>query len=170
MDAGEPRLEMRGINALDVCRACASRIEQNAAQKGLAVIVDGDENVCLRADPKRLQDILDNLMQNGLHYTTHGYISLEVEVVNDTIVFCVSDTGRGIRNEDLGRLFNRFESVNAQSDAQVGLGAGLGLAIVHDLVKLQGGEVVITSVWGEGTCARVSLPAGYCQLENSSAA
>lgn len=112
----------------------------------------------LQADAKRLQDIIDSLIHNAVSYTTEGFISLHFQAVEKGVEFFIRDTGRGIHPEDIPKLFNRFESIGANRDVQVGMGAGLGLAIARDLVFLHGGDINIESTLGEGTCVYLFMP------------
>jgi CheY-like chemotaxis protein len=112
----------------------------------------------LSADPLRLRQIMYNLLSNAIKFTpSGGRVSVEARVLDHELELVVSDTGIGIREEDLPRLFREFEQVSAQNAERVG-GTGLGLALTKRLVELHGGSVGVSSRPGEGTVFRVLLP------------
>ncbi|MDD4732977.1 MAG: ATP-binding protein, partial [Desulfovibrio sp.] len=119
----------------------------------------------LWGDPLRLQQILNNLLGNALKFTEAGFVELDVQRLPGPggqgvrVLFCVTDTGRGIDEPTLDRLFEPF--VQAQSrDAGNQGGVGLGLSIVKRLVLIMGGEVSVLSEPGRGSCFCFSLPFG----------
>jgi signal transduction histidine kinase/ActR/RegA family two-component response regulator len=119
----------------------------------------------LWGDPLRLQQILNNLLGNALKFTEAGFVELDVQRLPGPggqgvrVLFCVTDTGRGIDEPTLDRLFEPF--VQAQSrDAGNQGGVGLGLSIVKRLVRIMGGEVSVLSEPGRGSCFCFSLPFG----------
>ena len=111
------------------------------------------------ADRQRLVQVLLNLIRNAITYTPQGgIVSISVERADDDyIALVVADTGIGIPNDELERVFERFYRTDA-SRARTSGGFGLGLAIVRDLVKAMGGSVTVESKLGEGSCFRVLLP------------
>ncbi|MBV9710270.1 MAG: sensor domain-containing protein [Ktedonobacteraceae bacterium] len=110
------------------------------------------------ADRQRLVQILLNLIRNAITYTPQGgIVSITVERADDDyLALVVADTGIGIPNDDLERVFERFYRTDA-SRARTSGGFGLGLAIVRDLVKAMGGSITVESKVGEGSCFRVLL-------------
>jgi len=111
------------------------------------------------ADRQRLVQVLLNLVRNAITYTPQGgIVSITVERADDdTLALLVADTGIGIPNDDLERVFERFYRTDA-SRARTSGGFGLGLAIVRDLVNAMGGSIMAESKVGEGSCFRVLLP------------
>ncbi|HXX78391.1 MAG TPA: ATP-binding protein, partial [Ktedonobacteraceae bacterium] len=111
------------------------------------------------ADRQRLVQVLLNLIRNAITYTPQGgIVSISVERADEGyIALVVADTGIGIPNDELVRVFERFYRTDA-SRARTSGGFGLGLAIVRDLVKAMGGSVTVESKLGEGSCFRVLLP------------
>jgi len=105
------------------------------------------------ADPVRAREILTNLIANALRYTPRGgRVSVEARATDASVAIEVRDTGAGIAPDHIGRIFDRFYK-SAESR-----GAGLGLAIAKQLVEAHGGEISATSVPGEGTDIRFTLP------------
>jgi two-component system sensor histidine kinase BaeS len=106
------------------------------------------------ADPVRAREILSNLIANALRYTPRGgQVSVTAQADNAAVAIDVRDTGAGIAPERIDRIFDRFYK-SAESR-----GAGLGLAIAKQLVEAHGGRISATSVVGEGTTIRFTLPA-----------
>jgi PAS domain S-box-containing protein len=110
----------------------------------------------VRADGPRLRQILSNLMGNAVKFTEQGTVELRVDVDDGGMLcFTVSDTGRGIAEEELATIFEPFTSA---SNSGVERGAGLGLTIVRQLVAAMDGTMSVQSVPGEGSVFTVSLP------------
>ncbi|MEZ9594793.1 transporter substrate-binding domain-containing protein [Shewanella sp. 10N.261.52.F9] len=112
-------------------------------------------------DNLRLKQILNNLLNNAAKFTTEGEIWLSVDLLSETnseqtIGFAVTDTGIGISDDDIAKLFLPFEQVDLSSERRFS-GTGLGLSICEQLVKLMGGEIVVTSTYGQGSTFRLSL-------------
>lgn len=116
------------------------------------------EKIILKADYQRLEQILNNLISNAIKYTDRGRVDITVKAKESTIVFEVKDTGVGISEESMPKLFSRFSSL--QKDKGIKESAGLGLSITHQLVKLHGGAIEVQSELGKGSCFTVCLPIG----------
>jgi two-component system, OmpR family, sensor histidine kinase BaeS len=111
-------------------------------------------------DPQRLEQIADNLLSNALRYTDPGgRVVLHVRRRGDRAVLEVSDTGIGIAEDDLPRVFDRFWRSDRSRSRATG-GSGIGLAVVRELVRAHQGRVELRSELGRGTTARVVLPSG----------
>jgi PAS domain S-box-containing protein len=135
----------------------ASLIAEKASAKGLEMIFDVDREVPanLIGDPLRLGQILINYTNNAITYTEHGEIdiaiSLREQTDEDVLLYCtVRDTGSGLTEEQMGRLFQRFSQADASTTREFG-GTGLGLAISKRLAELMGGEVGVESEAGKGS-------------------
>jgi PAS domain S-box-containing protein len=109
-------------------------------------------------DPTELQRVLDNLVSNALKFTpAGGRVDLHLGQEQDTVVLEVADTGIGIPQDKLERVFERFYQVDGSASRRYG-GTGLGLALVKEIVEAFGGQVSVSSVIGEGSTFRVTLP------------
>ncbi|MBT1685704.1 hybrid sensor histidine kinase/response regulator [Dawidia soli] len=136
-----------------------------AEKKGLTFLLDYEQALDYRllGDPFRLRQILYNLLGNAIKFTNKGFVRLTVRTVEqepgDTIActFEVTDTGIGIRPEDLKNIFNQFEQASTLVAEQYGGGAGLGLTIVKSLVEAQRGTVEVSSEPGIGSTFRIQL-------------
>ena len=115
----------------------------------------------LYGDPIRIKQILVNIIGNAVKFTKKGYIELfvtseNIDDLRERIIFKVKDTGIGIKEEDIGKLFGAFNQVDTKKNRAV-QGTGLGLAITKSLCELMGGDVGVESVYGEGTTFTMSI-------------
>lgn len=109
-------------------------------------------------DQFMIQQLLVNLISNGLRFTEKGEVKLEIDFKEDKFFIKVSDTGIGIPEEEIPRIFERFYTVDKARSRAHG-GTGLGLAIVKHIVQAHGGEIKVESRFGEGSKFTVILPA-----------
>ncbi|MGC9341222.1 MAG: PAS domain S-box protein, partial [Bacteroidales bacterium] len=115
-------------------------------------------NLFLFTDPYRLRQILANLVYNAIKFTIKGYIEFGYNINNEReVLFYVKDTGRGIPDEMQEKIFERFHKLESSKIKLYG-GAGLGLAISNQLLKLLGGKIWLESEEGEGTTFYFTLP------------
>jgi signal transduction histidine kinase len=111
-------------------------------------------------DSVALHRMLDNLVSNALKFTSaKGHVTMRLFRGEDTVTLQVSDTGVGIPNDRLERVFDRFYQVDGSTTRHYG-GVGLGLALVKGIVEAHGGQITVASQVGQGTTFTVSLPAG----------
>src|SRR5215217_238521 len=121
----------------------------------------------MRADQTKVRQALFNLLSNASKFTDHGTISLTVlREPDEWITFAVSDTGIGMTEEQLGRLFEAFSQAEASTRSKYG-GTGLGLAISRHFCRLMGGDLTVTSVHGQGSTFTVRLPAAVKEPDAS---
>jgi two-component system phosphate regulon sensor histidine kinase PhoR len=133
-------------------------VHSPAKAKGLSLSFDGN-HPRVDADPTALRQILGNLVENAVRHTARGAIEVKAEPEpNGATAVSVTDTGSGIPEDHLGRIFERFYRVDAARSRDEG-GTGLGLAIVRHLVEAHGGTVRARSVVGRGTTITVVFPA-----------
>lgn len=110
----------------------------------------------LKGDTGKIKQIVLNLLTNAVKYTDEGYISYKVNSLNDFknnkcyMYVTVTDSGRGIKPEDLNRLFEKFERLDEDKNSSIE-GTGLGLAITQSLANLMGGKITVVSKYGEGS-------------------
>ncbi len=135
-------------------------IEKNANSLSIQC---GDGIGNMHADPAKVRQILFNLISNAAKFTKNGKVNLLVnreteDGVEDWIVFRVSDTGMGMTDEQMGKLFENFSQVSRTAEYQFG-GTGLGLAISHKFCDLMGGNIKVESEKDTGTSFTVRLPA-----------
>ncbi|MDR1692858.1 MAG: response regulator [Oscillospiraceae bacterium] len=113
---------------------------------------------CLYGDDIRLRQILLNVLGNAVKFTEKGFVRLVVNYFRGEIEFIVSDSGIGIPNEELPKLFEAFRQADPKRN-RYRTGTGLGLSITKSLVDIMGGEITVQSVYGQGSVFRITLPA-----------
>jgi len=127
-----------------------------AQQKGLKLETDG--NSCKAVgDPGKIEQVIDNLISNAIKYTNEGSVSLAYHKVGRQVEVKVEDTGIGISEKHLDRLFDRFYRTDNARSRDKG-GTGLGLAVVRSILNAHGSEIEVESEAGEGSLFRFRLP------------
>ena len=136
-----------------------------AKKKGLEVKIGKPRNLpkLLYGDDKRITQVIINLLSNAVKYTEEGCVTFTGECFenDDQYVLCfyVSDTGIGIKEEDIGSVFDAFQRLDLQKNQNI-QGTGLGLSIVKSLVEKMNGEIKVESVYGKGSTFSVRIPQG----------
>jgi len=126
-------------------------------EKGLTLERVYDENIIAYIDPFRFEQLVNNLIDNAIKYTQSGKIVLTMKKENRNLIFECCDTGIGIPEAALNRLFERFFVVDKSRSRKSG-GTGLGLSIVKHIAQLHQGTISVKSKPGEGSCFHVELP------------
>jgi PAS domain S-box-containing protein len=108
-------------------------------------------------DPERMSEVVTNLFDNAVKYTSEGKITVSLQGDDQNIVISVADTGPGIPQEDIPHLFQKFYRVDNTATRQIG-GTGLGLFIARKIVEINGGKIWVESVVDTGSTFRISLP------------
>lgn len=111
----------------------------------------------MMGDPFRLKQVLTNILGNAIKFTERGRVALRSWVEGDTFRVAVSDTGIGMDDVEMGRLFKPFQQVDGSITRRFG-GTGLGLALSKRLMGMMGGEILVESTKGEGSTFTLSLP------------
>ncbi|MFT3891712.1 MAG: ATP-binding protein [Anaerolineales bacterium] len=159
-DAGSLQLEIQPLDFVELAKQRCEILSDLARRQGvkLEVINKTKENILVLADPDRLAQILDNLLENAIRHSPQGStITVSIKENGSRISCTVSDEGEGIPPEYLPFIFERFYRVDKARDRHRG-GTGLGLAITRALVHAQGGTITAQSVVGEGTKVTFQLP------------
>ena len=161
IEAGRISIRNRPTDVEELCREIVGFLEPQAAQKPLTLtfVLPGALPL-LDIDPDRLKQVLLNLLGNGLKFTDRGRVELtgEYDFDNARLTLSVEDTGRGVPEELLPRLFQRFTQLDRAALGASG-GAGLGLAISRALVQAMGGQIGVETKLGQGSRFWISLPA-----------
>lgn len=140
-------------------------MDMAASQRGLILKYECDENIPCRysGDEGRLKQILINILSNAVKFTKKGYVRAYItgkpgrNEDEELLTFYVEDTGCGIREEDLEKIFEDFRQVDSKRNRSVE-GTGLGLAIVKHLVELMDGNIKVESTYGKGTMVTITIP------------
>ena len=162
IESGKLKLDVKPMAFADAMQEVASMFELQAAAKGLRFTFESGSRLpdAVRADEKRLRQILINLLGNAVKFTRQGEVRLRVAHAREMAVFEVHDTGPGMAAQELDRVFEPFARGQAEAAAATGTGStgtGLGLTIAKMLTDLMGGEMTVRSTLGEGTVFSVRL-------------
>ena len=159
LESANPDLQLSDVRVRELFAAIVHDWAKKFAEKKLSVDIAIAANLpVIRADETRLQEVLYNLLDNSLKYTQPGgKIRLQAQRHGDEIALSVGDTGLGISETDLPRVFERFYRADKARSRELG-GTGLGLSIVKHIAQMHGGRVEAESELGRGTTIRVLLP------------
>ncbi|MEA4919623.1 MAG: HAMP domain-containing sensor histidine kinase [Clostridiaceae bacterium] len=134
---------------------CADRLKFNAKGFDVNIIYNLPETAYVSGNPDMIYQVVFNLMENSIKYNRQGgTVHVTMEASENNTVLHVADTGIGIKEDELERIFDRFYRVDKMRSRQTG-GTGLGLSIVGQCMDAIGGHVEVTSTFGEGTCFTV---------------
>jgi len=139
-------------SSLQVVRPVAERrqIQLELIAPEAPVLVEGDKN--------KLLQVFNNLYSNAIKFNRNGgKVTTEIRVREDSVEVAVSDTGIGIPEDALDKIFTRFYQVDSSSTRKYG-GTGIGLAIAQDIIRMHGSRITVTSKLGEGSTFRFVLP------------
>jgi PAS domain S-box-containing protein len=164
IEAGKLTLELLEIDPSEIAHGTLELMVRNARDKGLALILDvaSDCPGTLLCDPTRLRQVLLNLVNNALKFTTQGSIRIRlskttVGQAQQVLQVDVIDTGIGIPSDKTNHLFERFTQADSSTTRRFG-GTGLGLSISKHLIALMGGSIGVESRVGEGSRFWITLP------------
>ena len=172
IEAGRLEMENSVFRFSEFLDGVAEMFEFRAINKGIGFIYEKAATLpeYVVGDEKRLRQILINLLGNAIKFTHQGYAALKVSSHGESVCFRIEDTGLGIAEEDLGRIFLAFEQLAYHDSTE---GTGLGLAISKRLVDAMGGQIDVRSVLGQGSVFSVSValpaaskPPGYMDDES----
>jgi two-component system phosphate regulon sensor histidine kinase PhoR len=166
IEAGQVELDFQAVDVRELIEGCIETASIKAGPKQIQMTDEIPEGLPrVSADPIRLREVLQNLVDNAVQYTPPGG-RIEVRASGDTgaggsrvVHFRVTDSGIGIPQSDQVRIFERFYRVDAARSREVG-GTGLGLAIAKHLVEAHGGHIWVESQVGVGSSFHFTIPAG----------
>lgn len=158
-DAGTLRLRREPVDIARLLRSVAAAHSPVARAQGIELAVSA-ERAIVNADPGRVRQVVDNLVVNALHHTSNGgRVTVTCRSDSGWVVIEVRDSGSGIPESDLPRVFDRFWRADKSRSRETG-SSGLGLTIVRNLTQAHGGSVTVSSEVGVGTEFTVRLPVG----------
>jgi CheY-like chemotaxis protein/two-component sensor histidine kinase len=163
IQAGQCSVEEEDTDLLDLVQSTSELFREKKNQEGKEAIklsVHVDEKLkkeLVKTDERKLRQILSNLLENALKFTSEGYIDTGCQIKGETIKFYVEDTGIGISEKHHKLIFEKFRQVDSSSVREYG-GTGLGLTISKTLVEMMGGSIWLESEYGKGTTFYFTIP------------
>jgi signal transduction histidine kinase len=163
VEAGRVELTLETVDLVDLISTIERSLIFLAERRDITFTTVVDTDVPLiNADWEKLRRIIVNLISNAIKFTKKGgqvNVHVSLSGKEDKVIIAVSDTGVGISEENLKYIFERFTQSDKSSMKRYS-GSGLGLAVVKELVEIQGGAIEVTSVHKQGSTFTVSIPVG----------
>ena len=154
LESGSVSLNKEKFSLNELAKDVYVEMEELVKEKNLKLILEEKENdVVVCADKAKIRQVLINVINNSVKFTTKGYIKVTISKDGEKAKIIVKDTGIGIQKDKISYLFNKFYTANDYGNATTG--AGLGLNIVKNIVDMHGGKVEIESTVGKGTKATI---------------
>ncbi|MBC7898500.1 MAG: hypothetical protein H7070_00425 [Saprospiraceae bacterium] len=159
IESGTVSIDIKQAKLFNLVEDVFASLSSKAKAREVKLINHVSPDLTVRADPFRLEQMLTNLIDNGIKFNRpSGSVTVALHQANGSHAISVADTGEGVMTEHLQRIFERFYRADRGRTREVG-GTGLGLAIVKHLARLHGGEVSVTSALSRGTTFVIELPA-----------
>ena len=158
IEAGKMELINKEYNSQELFNSLSTMVIPRIGDKPIdfKTVIASNIPPVLKGDTGKLKQIILNLLTNAVKYTDKGFIKYRIECINDfknnqtKLIITVTDTGRGIKKEDIDRLFKKFERLEEDRNTSIE-GTGLGLAITEGLAELMGGKITVISDYGKGS-------------------
>ena len=159
IEAGKDVLEFTEFVVGDLVHASANLMSEKAHRNGISLQIDVDPRLgTIIADQRRIKQVIFNLLANSLKFTeSGGSVVISARPEDDKVLFCVADSGIGIKMEDQERIFEAFQQSDGSYTKKYE-GAGLGLTIVRRFVELHGGKIWVSSRPGQGSKFYFTIP------------
>ncbi len=172
IEANKMEIIPKEYNPREVFQSLAKLVQPRIGEKPIEFKIHISEDLpgVLKGDMGKVKQVILNLLTNAAKYTDKGKIDFSVTCVNRMnekkclLYIAVKDTGRGIKPQDMKKLFNKFERMDEDKNATIE-GTGLGLAITKRLAEMMGGKVTVNSVYGEGSVFRIYLEQEIISME-----
>jgi len=158
IEAGQVELGIEKFEIVEVIKSVVNSVLPIANDKGLKLICNLPKRMILYSDKRRIRQILMNLARNAIKFTDQGNVKIDVKTINNNdLEFIVSDSGIGIKKEDMEKLFQPFQQIDMSSTKRH-KGTGLGLYLCKKLIDLLHGEISVTSQFGKGSEFKFIIP------------
>lgn len=157
VEAGHMAIDIDNFDFYELCASFLPQIEALAYAKRLAFYVEITHSLFIQSDKQKVRQILINLLSNAIKYTQSGWVKLHAELQNDFLVISVSDSGIGIPEQQIDKLFKNYQQIDEINNKDI-QGKGLGLALVQELVTLLGAQITVSSEYQKGSLFVVKLP------------
>ncbi|WP_029487954.1 sensor histidine kinase [Candidatus Epulonipiscium viviparus] len=158
LDSNKLHLNLEETNLNQLTNAILKRLAPLATQKAISLVYESERDIKIEVDPLKLTLAISNLIENGIKYTPeHGEVSVIIKEDSNNAYIIVQDTGIGIANDELPKIFERFYRTDKTRNRETG-GTGLGLSITYRTVIMHKGSINVTSEEGKGSKFIVQLP------------
>ena len=155
LEAGRIMLNKTKFSLSDLLDDVYMEFNQEVKNKGLVLLTEYRKTLILEGDRDRIKQVIINVVSNALKFTQKGYIKISAKYANQHMIITVEDTGIGISEEKIPHIFDKFYTANKYGSATGG--AGLGLNIAENIVKLHGGKITVQSKINEGTIITIEI-------------
>lgn len=161
MDKKAMELNISQVDINELTELILKRLRPIARKQNIELVFESARSVVAQVDEVKMTLIMSNLVENAIKYNKeHGWVRVVVDADHQYFTFEVSDSGIGIPEDSLTRIYERFYRVDKSHSREIG-GTGLGLAITKDAVLAHRGFITLTSAEGEGTCFKVKMPLNH---------
>ncbi len=152
MESGNIEWDIQAVDIIAVCNQALSAVAGYPKSDQVEIVFNApDKAPVVTGDPDRLVQVIANLMSNALKFTEQGCVTLSAEPRDKDVKVTVKDTGHGIKDENLNKVFEKFKQVGDDLEKDKPKGTGLGLPICKEIVKHLGGDIWAESEFGKGT-------------------
>ena len=164
LDSGKMKFNFEANNINEIIKDVYRTMAPSAKKAGLDILLELDDSLPQCSfDNDKITQVLTNLIVNAMKFTKTGNITIKTGRSSDSICVSVSDTGCGIKKEDMSKIFNKFEQLGSGGERKTG-GTGLGLAISKEIIEQHNGTISFESIFGKGSMFTFTLP--VCNTED----
>jgi signal transduction histidine kinase len=169
IEAGKVELSPEEFSLDDLVREVVESLSPTASEKGLELLTEAPDGITLFSDKRRMKQVLMNLVSNAVKFTDQGSVKIAARVPGDgNLEVRVIDTGVGIKQEDMGKLFQPFQQVGVLLTKKQE-GTRLGLYLTRKLVTILRGDISAKSQYGKGSVFTVTVPLKYEEEQRNEA-
>ncbi len=165
MDRSGSSLNISSVNINELVEMILKRLRPIAEKQQIQLVLESFRPITAEIDEVKISLAISNLIENGIKYNSpQGFVHVSLNSDHRYCYIRVEDSGLGIPEEDIGRIFERFFRVDKSHSRKIG-GTGLGLAITKNAIDMHHGQIQVHSVLGEGSCFDIRLPLNYIEDE-----
>lgn len=161
IESGTINRDVKDLNIVEIAQLSIDSMKPFAIQNDVFVYLNTNHEIRMKADARELEIVFNNLVSNAIKYNRKdGRVDVAIKPKDNFIVITVSDSGIGMSEDDMSKLFNEFVRIKNQKTKNIS-GSGLGLSIVKKIVDTYEGDITVTSVPEKGTTFTVTLPLNH---------
>lgn len=161
IESGTINRDVKELNIVEIAQLSIDSMKPFAIQNDVFVYLNTNQEIKMKADARELEIVFNNLVSNAIKYNRKdGRVDVAIKPKDNFVVITVSDSGIGMSEDDMSKLFNEFVRIKNQKTKNIS-GSGLGLSIVKKIVDTYEGDITVTSVPEKGTTFTVTLPLNH---------